>query len=155
MAVSLLYLLSILSLMLTTSLSAIQLTMVLWALSVLYCVMISATLSSWICYLLFLVYIGGILILFMFLIFLSTNQLMKITRNSMIYIFVVSSVLMPLCFMVEDSLKNSLGVAQGYFLGFNFSVWGLHLGVVLLMGFLGMSEALVSKGRVVKVSYDI
>nr|YP_009108300.1 NADH dehydrogenase subunit 6 [Cerion incanum]AIU94464.1 NADH dehydrogenase subunit 6 [Cerion incanum] len=136
------------------SLAPLQLVMLLLLMGILSCTMVATTLSSWVSYLLFLVYIGGILILFMFLIFLSTNQQMKGSQFSIEYMCLVLSCIAPWSLLVDLDMKNALGFTLGESLSFEMSVWGLYVAFFLLLIFLGVSEVLSLQGRIIKVSYE-
>nr|YP_010383208.1 NADH dehydrogenase subunit 6 [Cerion coloni]UEQ12587.1 NADH dehydrogenase subunit 6 [Cerion coloni] len=154
LAHTILYLISVVTLLFCLSLAPLQLAMALLIMGILFCVMVATMLSSWTAYLLFLVYIGGILVLFMFMIFLSTNQLMKGSWASSVYIYLGLMIMAPWSVLVDLNMKNSLGHALGVSLFLEMSVWGLYVALALLIVFLGVSEALDYQGRIIKVSYE-
>nr|ARO34989.1 NADH dehydrogenase subunit 6 [Cerion tridentatum costellata] len=156
MASVILYILMILSYTLIVSLSPLQIALILLMMSVLFSVLVAMVISSWLAYLLFLIYVGGILVLFMFMVFLSTNQILGLSRLGMICLSMMGVLFTPLLLLsqFDVDMKNSLGLGQGASFEFSFGVWAVFLGVTLLGSFLGISEALFLKGKVVSVAYE-
>nr|YP_009113886.1 NADH dehydrogenase subunit 6 [Gastrocopta cristata]AGC52851.1 NADH dehydrogenase subunit 6 [Gastrocopta cristata] len=121
------------------------------ALSTIGALLLSLGCSTWYGYLLFLVYVGGLLVLFLYIIMLSSNFNLQVSFKLMGLIF--------LAFLVSKLYnfsypKNSLGVSLSE-CSEDFSL-GLFLGLggLLLLVFFAIVHIVFLKGQPVQVKND-
>nr|YP_009558640.1 NADH dehydrogenase subunit 6 [Partulina redfieldi]AZZ06741.1 NADH dehydrogenase subunit 6 [Partulina redfieldi] len=101
--------------------------------------------SAWYGYILFLLYVGGVLVLFMYTVILSSNMKIKIISiMRMMFLFMLSLVT---SLMVKDFSMLQLGVS----ITLSSSMMNMHMfmfmGIVLLLVMLSILHLMISTGK--------
>nr|YP_009444527.1 NADH dehydrogenase subunit 6 [Microceramus pontificus]ASP44436.1 NADH dehydrogenase subunit 6 [Microceramus pontificus] len=131
-------------------------TFVILFLSSIFSVVLMAVVhTNWYSYLLFLVYVGGLLVLFMFIVLVSSNSVMKMNLAANLLLFLIWFMVFSYILSVEffEMKKSTCSSMMTSFQGFEI-FWVVFLLMLLLGLFLAISEVLKSQGRTLKISYD-
>nr|AOX15189.1 NADH dehydrogenase subunit 6 [Achatinella sowerbyana] len=102
--------------------------------------------SVWYGYILFLLYVGGVLVLFMYTIILNSNMKTKfISVTYMMFLFTLSLVMM---LTVKDFSMLQLGVSVGLSNSMMMNMYMFMLmGIVLLLVMLSILHLMISSGK--------
>nr|AZN62401.1 NADH dehydrogenase subunit 6 [Achatinella fulgens] len=101
--------------------------------------------SVWYGYILFLLYVGGVLVLFMYTVILSSNMKIKLISITHMMFFIVLSLVIGL--MVKDFSMLQLGISVSLSSKMMNMYMFMLMGIVLLLVMLSILHLMISSGK--------